>query len=482
MRIFGGTQNWQNEGRVPVSYTDTPNGIVLTCNNVPKQANGLYYPYYRITYYLKLKDGVDLEQLAIANGGEYDIINNAVWADHETELKYTYKYEFLNKELLNAGALGNTSRTAQYKITFNSAKATLNKGEPMTMTDVLSPNLSLDYSSVRFTTDPPNVDISYSVSGRDDGSTVATYTIPDSTSVEITYNADVRGNGIQEIKNKVSINGRDKTIVDENNYGEATEGQGAIASFKIVKVDGYDANKKLSGVKFKLYAQNSGINFGKNTDYATELVLETDKNGEIILDGEDYDFYFGEKYYLEEIEAPENYGTISFPYQITLTNDMAQVDYGHYIYYFSDTMQIKNWPLEGLIVEKQVDSDDAHDYDKYYTFRVSILNDDGSVNTDYNEKNGDDTFANGVVEFELKDKEQKMFWGFLKGTRYKVEELNTDGYAVSVTYSIFDGDGNISQTITVPGTFHSGTLTQDDEIVIFKNSKHEHGSLKIKKK
>ena len=186
-------------------------------------------------------------------------------------------------------------------------------------------------------------------------------------------------------------------------------------------------------------------------------------------------------HYLEEIEAPENYGTISFPYQITLTNDMAQVDYGHYIYYFSDTMQIKNWPLEGLIVEKQVDSDDAHDYDKYYTFRVSILNDDGSVNTDYNEKNGDDTFANGVVEFELKDKEQKMFWGFLKGTRYKVEELNTDGYAVSVTYSIFDGDGNISQTITVPGTFHSGTLTQDDEIVIFKNSKHEHGSLKIKK-
>ena len=71
------------------------------------------------------------------------------------------------------------------------------------------------------------------------------------------------------------------------------------------------------------------------------------------------------------------------------------------IYYYNDSMQIKNWPLEGLVVEKHVEStEDAHK-EQYYRFRVSILKDDGSVNTEYNEKNGDDQFVNGSVEFEL---------------------------------------------------------------------------------
>ena len=67
--------------------------------------------------------------------------------------------------------------------------------------------------------------------------------------------------------------------------------------------------------------------------------------------------YFNETYHVREIETVEDYGNIGFDYLVTLTNDMAHVDYGHYIYYYSDTMQIKNWPLEGLVVEKQVDSD-----------------------------------------------------------------------------------------------------------------------------
>ena len=486
MRIFGGTQYSQIAGKTPVSYTDTTDGIVITGNSVPKQPDGNYYPYYRIDYYLKLKNGVDLEQLAIANGGKYDLTNTANWSGHESSFTYKTKYDFLNKELLNAGELGETSRKAQYRITFNPAGAALNNGEPMVMTDVMSANLSVDYSSIRIVTDPQGQEVPYSLSGgkdeegNPDGTTVATYTVPDSTKVVITYDADVRGKGSQTIVNTVSVNDEDETITTTKSYGTVSEGEGAIASFKIVKVDGYDANKKLSGVKFKLYAQNSGINFGEDTDYATELVLETDKNGEIILDGKDYDFYFGVKYYLEEIEAPENYGTISFPYQITLTNDMAQVDYGHYIYYYSDTMQIKNWPLEGLVIEKQVDSDDADDKGRYYHFRLTLTNEDGST-YDYDGKIGDDTFANGVVTFEIKNGEQKMFWGFQKGTRYKVEELDGEGFAVTVTYSIFDEDGNIIETKTVEGTSHSGTLTQDDEIVIFKNSKHEHGSLKIKK-
>ena len=487
MRIWGGNQWSQDAGRMPVSYTDTSNGIILTADSVPMQADGSYYPYYRIVYYLKLKEGVDLQQLAIANGGTYDLDNTAFWNGHESKFTYTTKYDFLNKELLNAGELGGTNRKAQYKITFNPAKATLHDGEPMVMTDVMSANLSVDYGSIQIVTDPPGQTVPYSLSGgkdeegNPDGTTIATYTVPDSTKVVITYDADVRGNGGQTIVNKVSVNGEEETVTTTKSYGTVSEGQGAIASFKIVKVDGYDANKKLEGVQFKIFAVNPEIDFGEKVDHAKVLTLTTDENGEIMLDGEEYDFYFNEVYHIQEVEPLDDYGTIGFDYLVTLTNDMERVDYDHYVYYYSDSMQIKNWPLEGLVIEKQVESPDNADKERYYTFRVSILNDDGTVNTDYNDKNGDDTFVNGAVEFELKDKEQKMFWGFKKGTKYKVEEIDSKGLATSVTYSVFDADGNVTETITVNDTEHTGTLTQQNEVILFKNSRTEKGALKLKK-
>jgi len=482
MKIWGGNQYSQDAGRMPVNYTETANGIILTANTVPLQADGHYYPYYKIVYYLTTKEGVDLEQLAIANGGEYDLVNTAKWGDHESEFHYKTEYDYLDKELLNAGELGGTNRTAKYKITFNKAKATLNHGESMTMTDVMSSNLSVDYGSIQIVTDPAGQSVPYTLKGSDDGKTIATYTIPDSTTVVITYDAQVRGNGSQTITNKVSVNGKEEIIENIKSYGSAGEGQGAIASFKIVKVDGYDANKKLEGVRFKIFCENPDVNFGPHANGATQIILTTDENGEITLDGAEYDFYFNERYHVQEISPLDDYGQISFDYLVTLTNDMSRVDYGHYIYYYSDTMQIKNWPLEGLVVEKKVESDDQADKNRYYKFRLSILNEDGSVNTNYNEKNGDDQFENGVVEFELKDKEQKMFWGFWKGTKYKVEEIDDGGLATEIGYDVFDEEGNVIEHKTETAKSHTGELTQEDEVIVFKNTKHnEKGSLKLKK-
>ena len=93
--------------------------------------------------------------------------------------------------------------------------------------------------------------------------------------------------------------------------------EGAQASFKIVKVDGYDANKKLQGVKFKVFCENPDVDFGGGQK---ELILVTDENGEITFDGDAYTFYFDEVYHVQEVEAPEDYGTISFDYLVTLTN------------------------------------------------------------------------------------------------------------------------------------------------------------------
>ena len=133
--------------------------------------------------------------------------------------------------------------------------------------------------------------------------------VPDYTKVVITYDAYVRGNGSQTIVNTVSVNDEDETITTTKSYGTVSEGEGAIASFKIVKVDGYDANKKLEGVRFRIFAENPNIDFGGGVK---ELVLETDQNGEIVIDGERYQIMFNEIYHVQEVEPLEDYGTIGF--------------------------------------------------------------------------------------------------------------------------------------------------------------------------
>ena len=443
MVLYGGDYTDQADKKpTPVLHTDTADGFSITIDELPKNDDGQFYQNYKIVYYLQLKDGVDLDQLAIANGGVYKLINTAQWGEFEKTFTYETKYKFLDKKLLNEGALGITERTAQYQITFNPAQAMLNNGDIMEMTDTLSSNLSVDYSSIHIETDPAGLSVPYTLGGGEDGTTIATYKVPDATKVTITYNAFVRGNGYQTIVNKVKVKGEEDTVTNTKSYGTATEGQGAIPKLKIVKVDGYDANKKLAGVKFLVFAENPNLDFGPNTEpepHAKEIILTTNENGEIVLDGTQYTYYLNQTvYHVREIEAPSNYGNLSFDYKVRMTNNMDEVHYAgaDSVYYFTDTVQIKNWPLEGLVVEKQVESDDEADHDQYYTFKVSILDEEGNVDTEYNEKNGDDQFVNGVVEFELKDKEQKMFWGFKKGTKYKVEEIDSKGLATEVTYSV----------------------------------------------
>ena len=57
-------------------------------------------------------------------------------------------------------------------------------------------------------------------------------------------------------------------------------------------------------------------------------------------------------------------------------------------------------------------------------FKGIARNADGTVNTEYNEKNGDDQFVNGVVQFKLKDREQKMFWTASKFLNWAATKLH----------------------------------------------------------
>ncbi len=56
----------------------------------------------------------------------------------------------------------------------------------------------------------------------------------------------------------------------------------------------------------------------------------------LTIDGSDLEIFLAAtasdsvKYYLEEVAPPDGYGTISFPYQFTLVDDINGVDYEHY--------------------------------------------------------------------------------------------------------------------------------------------------------
>ena len=463
-KIFGGDQYYQGNGETPVNYSDTPDGILITANSVPRQDNGEFYPYYKITYFLKLKAGVDLQELAVENGGQYDLTNTAIWGDHTSSYTFTTKYDFLDKQILQDASA--TNRKVKYKITYNLKKGELNGGEDVRMTDRLNEHLSIDYTSIKIETDPAGITIPYSISG-DGPETVATYTIPDSTAVTITYDAMVVGNGNVNYINTVEVRGERKTVDKTAEINIEGEGSGAIADLKITKVDGYDANKKLAGVQFKLYAADGrSLSLDEDEDIK-EVILETDENGVLHIDGNLYQIFLGStaeqsvKYYIEEVEAPDGYGTSSFPYQFTLVDDIEGVDYEHFIYFFSDSFQIKNWPLEGLVVGKNVESDETADHTRDFTFEVSILTDTGETDTSVNQTYGDMTFTNGVATFTLKDKEQASAWSMPSGTKFKVEEKDADGFTVSAS----------SGETTAEGAVFTGETSGEHTLVTFNNTK-----------
>ena len=472
---------YPGEKSVKVNYADTETGIHIIANSVPLQDNGEYYPAYMITYFLKLKDGADLDALAKENGGQFDLTNTATWGDHESSYTFTTEYDFLDKKLLKEATP--TDRHVQYQITFNPQKSELNGGKDIEMTDTLNENLSVDYTSIRITTEPEGMSVPYSFrggkdeNGNPDGRTIATYTVPDSTAVTITYDAMVVGNGRITYKNTVEAKGKYETVERTAEINIEGEGEGATADLNISKVDGNDANIKLEGVRFKLYSEKdkNGDRHDLSLDLSGvyEMILATDADGVLAIDGTEMRIVMGVKYYLEEIAAPDGYQILSTnPYQFTLVDDMDDVDYSHFVYFYHDTFQIKNYPLEGLVVGKTVESAEAADLTKEFTFEVSILKADGSVDTSVNQKYGDMTFENGVASFTLKHNQQRSAWNMPEGTKFKVEEKNAEGFTVSTT---------VGET-TQDGTVRTGETSTDYTLVTFNNKKENgNGSLKIKK-
>ena len=68
--------------------------------------------------------------------------------------------------------------------------------------------------------------------------------------------------------------------------------------------------------------------------------------------------------------------------------------------------------------------------DEEFSFKITITNDDGSINTDINGVYGDLEFINGVARFTLKDGENKLILNLPAGMNYTVEETDSQGYTI----------------------------------------------------
>ena len=283
----------------------------------------------------------------------------------------------------------------------------------------------------------------------------------------------VVGNGHVEYKNVVEANGIKETVKETADIHIDGEGEGATANLKVVKVDSYDASKKLAGVKFKLYSADlteTGEHYDLSLDGSGvyEMELTTDQDGVLSINGTEIRIVIGVKYYLEEVAPPDGYQNLSFPYQFTLVDNSDLVEYTDYVYFYSDSFQIKNWPLEGLVVGKRVESSDESDRTKDFSFQVSILTEDESVDTGVNETYGDMTFVNGVAAFTLKNDQQISAKDMPPGTKFMVQEIDvdTDTYTVTAT---------VGET-TEERTFYTGVTSVEYTLVTFTNTKKENPS------
>ncbi len=480
MVIYGGDQYNQDKGPSSVSYTDTTDGITLTANTIPMQDDGTPYSYYRIYYYLQLKDGIDLHEYVLANQGV--VKNTAKWGDFDSTYEYKGEYEAFDKYIETGYPQG---RVVKYIIDYNPEAVQLNNGKNITLTDLLDKKLTLRYNTVTVTTEPEentplvkwNIGGTSAEDGTDySGGTKAVFTIPDETHVHITYEAKVVGNGYVAFNNYATTVKYSDEVKETGTFSDADDGGGdaAVGHLVITKVNGYDGSIKLPGLKFKVYPQKTDNATkmdwkGKNPDAADKekdyAIITTDSDGVLNISGNDYQIYFNQIYYLQELDIPEGYATPTFNYQFTLKEDWADVNYDQYIYFRDDSFQIKNWPIEGLIVEKKVNSDATTDLTKTYNFRITILNSAGEIQTTNNNTYGTDTFTNGQLSFTLSNNEQKTFTGFQQHQKLLIEELGDDNNPIT-GYVVTVNDG----TNTTVGSSFIGQTDESNPKLTFTNT------------
>ena len=378
-KIAGAEQkHFLNGGSDPnykIVVTRTSTGITITANDLPRKKDGSFFPYYQFYYRLQIKDQEALERIkkqAVANGGVYTIGNTVVWGKKDDHVDIEYEVPVLSK---TGGFFSDSNdRLYTFFIDVNKNGLTVNNGQVMDLTDEHTPNLSVDYSSIKVyrITNGQSLDdatqyhltedmIANEVTWNFDANT-GTFKIPDSTHYVIRYNALVIGNGEQSFSNEAEMKGFSSTKTDKKTYDSHASGGGGIYQINLLKYEAGQTSKGLAGAKFQLFVgtgeyDESGneikepMKYG-NTPFTRGEEYDDDFNThQRNVVGEDITFTTGTDgtvmialyqthhgnqldlnthYYLKEIESPPGYqidSSVEY-WAFTLTEDSSEVNYG----------------------------------------------------------------------------------------------------------------------------------------------------------
>ena len=394
------------------------NGNTVTFNiqdqNIPKKFwNGQATTNYCLLYTLRVKDGAALESLqkeAANNKKDYyaSLGNLAEYGDSKSSVDAEYKYEVLNKELLNEGEINATNNVARFKITVNPSAYDLDAGSDyITVTDTFSNTLSIDYNSIAVS---PSEGATWNVSDN-----TATFKVPDETALTITYDAYINGTGSVTIHNTASVEGASESVDKNITIDTSGEGVGSTAIIRVKKHKYGDMTTSLPGAVFQLYKykgesyqtkytytngtapelptdiQNSdwvpvttpknpenGDRDGKGTapngDYY--VTATTDKDGIATFKGDiskrGWIIWNDQLYALKEIKPPQGYtedSSAEYWKFIVATDSIPHYD--SYIYRNGDSMRIANYPQGGILIRKDVRGIDlTEDQKKAITFEI----------------------------------------------------------------------------------------------------------------
>ena len=347
-----------------VKVEETEKGLRFTFRNMEKfkKANGQYYNFYIVDYYLVPRSVEALAEIerrvaADESGRTAPITNTASFRDNTTTAMtfLSHKNDFgpvsktFAKMGTDVGEDGEQHPKIKFQININPGQISLNEGREMEVTDTYSSSLAVDYRSVKVTSYPES-NISFDYSGN-----VGRFVIPDNTYVIIDYEATIiskpeQGEDNVPFSNTVDVNGYSAKVADEASVSVQSNGEAITPEIFIFKYRTNHMETGLNGAVFELLDENKQPIVVNEQPFrmTSEHDASNGKDGQIHLKLSQVDHGFtlsaDKFYYIHEVTPPTGYYGSDVYYQFKIRTD-GKVDYSSREYLNGDTLNVRNSPM-----------------------------------------------------------------------------------------------------------------------------------------